>query len=79
MARFRGRSNHGTLRLPDLAEARGRVFFGVISNQFWKDLRFGVKLETGIGGVKSPKIRGGGGENFEFPGPPEIAPFPQRF
>ena len=30
------------------------------------------KLETGIGGgVKSPKIRGGG-ENFEFSGAPEI-------
>ena len=35
-------------------------------------------METGIGGVKSPKIRGGG-ENFEFPGAPEIDPFLQRF
>ena len=33
-------------------------------------------LETGIGGVKSPKIRG---ENFEFPGVPEIDPCLQIF
>ena len=31
-------------------------------------------LETGIGGFKSPKIRGGG-ENVEFPRAPEIDPF----
>ena len=36
-----------------------------------------VLSETGIGGFKSPKIRGG--ENFEFPGAPEIDPFLQSF
>ena len=36
-------------------------------------------LEIGIGGVKFPKIKGGGGENFEFPRAPEIDPFLQRF
>ena len=35
-------------------------------------------LETGIGGVKSPKIRGGG-ENFEFSGVPKFDPFLQSF
>ena len=36
-------------------------------------------LETGMGGGKSQKIRGGG-ENFEYPGAPENSnPFLQRF
>ena len=38
-----------------------------------------ISSETGIGGVKSPKIRGGGGVNLEIPGVPEIDPFLQRF